>query len=513
MDEFEQHYRAVQSKDSRFDGWFFTAVTSTHIYCRPSCPAITPKRSNVRFYPTSAAAQMAGFRACMRCRPDAAPGSPEWDSRADVVARAMKLIRDGVVDRHGVTGLASRLGYGERQLHRHLVAEVGTGALAIARAQRAQTARILLETTDLPVAQIAFAAGFSSIRQCNDTIREVFAMSPTGVRKKHRSHGVSSGGAITLRLAHREPFDSQALFEYLAVRGVSGVEAWADGTYSRSIGLPHGDGVVELTPGDGGGYVQATFHLQDLRDLTTAVSRCRRLLDLDADPVAVAEVLVNDPLLRPLVRRSPGRRVAGTVDGTELAVRAVIGQQVSVAGARQVAGRLAVAIGRPLAEPYGQVTHLFPSAADLLDAEDEAFAMPSSRRRAIRTLVGAVADGDLVIDPGTDPADLEQRLRALPGIGPWTASYVLMRALRDPDMFLPTDVGIRRALVHLGVADDQATIVHRSERWRPWRAYAMAHLWALPTGRRVDQPPNTTASRRSPLPPRNPATKKEEVHT
>src|SRR5665213_3314326 len=331
VEDFERCYLAVQSRDTRFDGWFFTAVTSTHIYCRPSCPAITPKPGNVRFYPTAASAQQAGFRACMRCRPDASPGSPEWDMRADVAARAMKLIADGIVDREGVAGLARHLGFSARQVQRVLVAEVGTGPLALARAQRAQTARILMETTDLPVAQVAFAAGFASVRQFNDTIREVFAKTPTDLRQKSKDRGDGEAGSIQLRLPYRAPFDAASLFGFLAFRAVPGVESYVDGTFLRSLDLPHGEGIVELTPDDG--CVRSTFYLQDLRDLTAAVTRCRRLLDLDADPVAVDETLSLDPLLQPSVHRTPGKRMPGAVDGAELAVRAVIGQQVSVAGA------------------------------------------------------------------------------------------------------------------------------------------------------------------------------------
>ncbi|HVX19927.1 MAG TPA: AlkA N-terminal domain-containing protein [Acidimicrobiales bacterium] len=514
LEDFERCYRAVQSRDARFDGWFFTAVTSTGIYCRPSCPALTPKRANVRFYPTAAAAQQAGFRACMRCRPDAAPGSPEWNARADVAGRAMRLIADGAVDRDGVAGLAARLGYGERQLHRVLVAEVGTGALALARAQRAQTARVLIETTDLPAAHVAFAAGFSSVRQFNDTVREVFASTPTELRRKQRQRdrrggtgpaggrsagrggGTGSGGGtgggtgsgtgvVSLRLAYRQPFDAGTTFGFLAARAVAGVEAVVDGTFHRSLRLPHGAGTVALAPADG--YVAAALRLDDLRDLTAAVSRCRRLLDLDADPVAVDHLLGRDPLLHRLVAATPGRRVPGTVDGAELAFRAVVGQQVSVAGARTATGRLVAAAGCRLAAAGcrlaaadGPVTHLFPSPDDLLALPDAALPMPAPRRRAIRALATAVADGDLVLDPGADPAELVGRLRAVPGIGDWTAGYVAMRALGDPDAFVATDLGVRRALRRLGGPRSAADVARLADRWRPWRAYATVHLWSVP---------------------------------
>ncbi|MBK5288461.1 MAG: DNA-3-methyladenine glycosylase 2 family protein, partial [Acidimicrobiia bacterium] len=274
LPDAETCYRAVESKDARFDGWFFTAVTTTKIYCRPSCPARTPFRTNVEFLPTAAAAQRAGYRACKRCRPDASPGSPEWDPRGDVVARAMRLIADGVVDRDGVGGLARRLAYSERQLHRLLTAEVGAGPLALARAQRAQTARVLIETTDLRMADIAFAAGFASIRQFNDTVREVFATSPSALRHHHGPR--PEPGTVTVRLAARQPFDGRALLEFLALRAVPGIEAVTDGAYRRSLALPHGPAVMALTPA--ADHVVAQFRLDDQRDLTAAVARARRLL-------------------------------------------------------------------------------------------------------------------------------------------------------------------------------------------------------------------------------------------
>ncbi len=483
-ENFDSCYRAVRSRDQRFDGWFFTAVTSTRIYCRPSCPALTPKRENVRFYPTAAAAQQAGFRACLRCRPDAAPGSPQWLGRADVAARAVKLILRGVVDREGVSGLASRLGYSERQLHRVLVAEVGTGALSLARAQRAQTARLLLQSTDVPITQVAFAAGFQSVRQFNETVRAVFARTPTELRRKSAGHTVSPTGAATqsiaLRLAYRRPFAVERMFEFLAQRGIPGLEAYDGATYSRVLQLPHGEGTVSLAAGEGP-EITALFTLDDLRDLTSAIARCRHLLNLDADPVAVDEALGSDPLLAPLVSRTPGLRMPGAVDGFELAVRAVVGQQVSVAGARTVAGTLVRAAGKPLENPCLPLTHAFPSPAALAElAQDNpaAFAMPATRRRTLAGLAHAVADGELDLDPGADPRELERRLLELPGVGPWTASYIAMRALGDPDAFLPTDLGVRHALAHLSQPEDRASVLTLAERWRPWRAYAVGHLWA-----------------------------------
>jgi AraC family transcriptional regulator of adaptative response / DNA-3-methyladenine glycosylase II len=475
VESFEQCYRAVRSRDARFDGWFVTAVSSTGIYCRPSCPAVTPKRANVRFLPSAAAAQRAGFRACKRCRPDASPGSPEWNVRADVVGRAMRLIADGCVERDGVTGLAQRLGFSERHVHRQLVAELGAGPLALARAQRAQTARLLIETTALPFTEVAFAAGFPSIRQFNETVRQVFATTPTDLRRAARGRDPQTNGVatLTLRLRHRVPFDAAGLLAFLGARAVPGVEAWADETYRRVLALPHGTGVVALSPA--ADHVRCELRLADLRDLAAAVQRCRRLLDLDADPVAVAEALEADPLLAPLVRRDPGRRVPGAVDGAELAVRAVLGQQVSVAGARTLAGRLTNALGAPLATPEGALTHAFPTAEAIAATDPAALPVTRSRARALVSLCGALAEGTLALHPGADRAATRERLSTLPGIGPWTTEYVAMRALGDPDAFPATDLGVRRALEQLGEPADPAAV---AQRWRPWRAYAVQHLWA-----------------------------------
>jgi AraC family transcriptional regulator, regulatory protein of adaptative response / DNA-3-methyladenine glycosylase II len=474
MDD-DARYRAVLGKDARFDGWFFTAVTSTGIYCRPSCPAITPKRANVRFHPTSAAAQQAGFRACKRCRPDATPGSPEWNSRADLAGRAMRLIADGTVDRNGVSGLAERLAYSERQLHRVLTAELGAGPLALARAQRAQTARILIETTDLPFTETAFASGFASIRQFNDTIREVYAATPTELRAK-RSIAAATPGHIRLRLALRPPFDGDGLLQFLGDRCIAGVEEVVGGTYRRTLRLPYGHGIVALTPLSD--HVDCDLQLADPRDLAAAVQRCRRLFDLDADPVSIAEALSVDPLLAPLVMKYPGRRSPGHVDGTELAVRAVLGQQVSVAGARTQSGRLTARLGEPLTIADDTLTHVFPDAQAIAESDPALLAMPAARCRALVGMCAAIADGRVTIDPGVDRDELDAALVALPGIGPWTAAYVRMRALSDPDVFMPSDLGVRHALERLDLPGDPKSATALAQAWRPWRSYALALLWA-----------------------------------
>ena len=495
-------YVAVQSRDQRFDGWFVTAVRTTGIYCRPSCPAITPKRTNVDFFPTAAAAQQRGFRACKRCRPDASPGSPEWNVRQDVVGRAMRLIADGVVEREGVPGLANRLGYSERHLNRVLTDELGAGPLAIARAQRAHTARLLVETTSMSLTDVAFAAGFGSVRQFNDTIREVFATSPTDLRTAaQRAHpvlvnslrsmsatssrdaadgGAADGGAmggcgvgrvsvsVAVRLPVRQPFAAREVMAFIGERAIPGLESWDGHTYERALDLPGGDGHVELVAHHD--HVAARITLESWIDLAAAVQRVRRLLDLDADPTAVDDALGGVPELAALVRAVPGRRAPASVDPFETAVRAVVGQQVSVAGARTVAARIVAAVGAGNA--CDTSFSRFPRPEELADAPDSAFSMPTARRDTIRRLARAVADGDLELHAGADPATARAQLLALRGIGPWTADYVVMRGLGHPDMFLANDLGVRHALDRLGVDAD------RSTAFSPWRSYAVHHLWA-----------------------------------
>lgn len=474
----ERCARAVRSKDARFDGWFFTAVLTTRIYCRPSCPVVPPKPENMTFLPSAAACQQAGFRACKRCRPDTSPGSPEWNQRADLTARAMRLIADGVVDREGVPGLAARLGYSTRQVERQLLAELGAGPLALARAQRAQTARLLIETTPLPMAEVAFAAGFSSIRAFNDTVREVYALSPSELRTRAPKHplAATTPGALSLRLPFRTPLNPDNLFGHLAATAVPGVEEWRDGAYRRTLRLPYGHGVVALTPGPD--HIACRLTLSDLRDLTVAISRCRRLLDLDADPAAIDDQLRADPLLAPLVDKAPGRRVPRTVDEAEFAVRAVLGQQVSTAAARTHAARLVTAHGDTVDDPEGGLTHLFPSAAALAAVDPGTLAMPRTRRTTFTTLVTHLADGSLNLGVECDWAETRARLLDLPGFGPWTADVIAMRALGDPDAFLPTDLGIRRAAGELGLPSTPAALTARAAAWRPWRAYAVQYLWA-----------------------------------
>ncbi|WP_155053650.1 DNA-3-methyladenine glycosylase 2 family protein [Streptomyces blattellae] len=451
MDE-DTRYEAVRSRDARFDGEFFFGVRTTGIYCRPSCPAVTPKRRNVRYFATAAAAQGSGFRACRRCRPDAVPGSAEWNVRADAVGRAMRLIGDGVVDREGVAGLAARLGYSARQVQRQLTAELGAGPVALARAQRSHTARVLLQTTSLPVTEIAFASGFASVRQFNDTIKAVYAATPTGLRgAAPRGRTATPTAGVPLRLAHRGPYQAGAVFDQLADDAVPGVEDIGGPrgrrTYRRTLRLPYGTGIVavEERPGlprsGSGGWLDARLHLTDLRDLTTAVQRLRRLFDLDADPYAVDERLGADPRLAPLVAARPGLRSPGAADPDELAVRALVG--------RTAAEGLVRRYGKALDAPCGSLTHVFPEPAVLAEAEPDGL---------LGALAAALADGSVRLDPGADRDDAQDALLALPGMDARTVAIIRTRALGDPDVAVPgTDV---------------------SDSWRPWRSYALQHLRA-----------------------------------
>ena len=479
--------RAVRSRDARFDGVFVTGVTSTGIYCRPSCPAMTPLLRNMRFFPAAASAHAAGFRSCKRCRPDAVPGSPQWDVRADLVGRAMRLIADGEVDRGGVPGLAQRLGYSRRAVERALTAELGAGPLALARAQRAQTARVLIETTGMPFTEVAWAAGFASIRQFNETVQQVFALSPTALRAGAAAGVVDRGvgappspgawATITLRLPFRTPLHPDNLIGHLVSTAVPGVEEWRDGAYRRTLRLPRGTAVAALRPEPD--RVDATLHLTDVRDLPVAVARCRRLLDLDADPVAVDAALAEDAALAPLVAAAPGRRVPRTVDEQELALRAVLGQQVSTAAARTHAARLVRAVADPLPrpDPTGGLTHVFPTPAQVAASEPEELALPRARRRTLLTLAASLAEGRIDLSAGADRAAARAALLALPGIGPWTVETVAMRALGDPDAFPASDLGVLAAARRLGLPHRAAALAGHAESWRPWRSYATQHLW------------------------------------
>lgn len=473
IDDFERCYRLIKSRDQRYDGVFCSAVTTTRIYCRPSCPARMPKRENTRFYATAAAAQAAGFRACKRCRPDAAPGSPTWSWRADTTGRALRLIAEGVVDRDGIGGLASRLGFSERHLRRLLVAEVGTGPVALARSHRAQTARLLIESTALPFSEVAFAAGFRSLRQFNETLRAVFAFTPTELRRRFAG-GVRSFGAVEVRLSVREPFEGNALLRFLGERAVPGVEEINGRTYRRALRLTHGGGVVELTPERD--VVTSVLHLDDLRDLSSAIARCRRLLDLDADPFAIRDTLGDDAVIGPLVRAHPGLRLPGCVDEEELVLRTCLGERLTSPSARKTAGGLIAKLGTPLSQPVGRVTHLFPTAADLATTDPGELPVPGPARQKLHRWASLLADGLLLKDDLKD--GLPRRLEADYRGG--AAAYVAMRGLHDPDVLPLHDRGLERAVRSLG----RSTLSSVHEQWRPWRGYAAVQLWHIDAGGR-----------------------------
>ncbi|MGB7450466.1 MAG: AlkA N-terminal domain-containing protein [Ornithinimicrobium sp.] len=483
---------AVRSRDRRFDGYFYLGVRSTGIYCRPSCPARVPLESNMRFYPSAAAAQCAGYRACKRCRPDATPGSALWHHRGDVVARVMRLIADGVVDTEGVQGLAQRVGYSPRQVERLLAQELGAGPLALARAQRAQTARVLIETTTLPMSQVCHAAGFASVRSFNDTVQAVFAATPSALRAaadarrgraaratREQAPGHLVGAQrVQVRLPYRAPLHADSLFGHLAATAVPGVEEWVDGGFARSVGLTHGPAWVHLRPA--ADHVSATFALQDLRDLANLVERCRRMLDLDADPFASETHLRQDPALSGLLAARPGMRIPGALDGAEMAIRVVLSQHISTRAAGTLTGRLVRALGGALPAVAGSsVDRLFPSPEAIAGCDPDLLpGMPATRMRTLRALATALADGSVALHPGADRDQARRDLLALPGVGPWTAEMVAMRALNDPDAFPATDLGVRRTAATVGLPAKTADLIQHSERWRPWRAYVTQALWA-----------------------------------
>ena len=489
---FDERYRVIQSRDPRFDGQFVTAVRSTGIYCRPSCPARTPKAANVSFFATSAAAHEAGYRACKRCLPEAAPGSPEWDLRGDTTARAMRLIADGVVEREGVAGLAARLGYSPRHLTRLLTAELGAGPLALSRAHRAHTARMLLVGTDLPAADVAFSAGFSSVRQFNETVREVFGMPPLELRaRRRRGPGADTPGAIDLVLPHRGPLDTEGLFAWMAARAIPGVESGSPTAFARTLRLAGGPVWFELRRDDAG-RVRLRARLTHLGDLSTLVTRARRLFDLDADPIAVDDALVRHPELAPLVAGVPGIRVPGAADPHEMLIRAMVGQQITVSAARTALTALCDALGEPVSA--GPVdageARLFPTMRAIAERGHEVLRGPAARTRAIVGAAAALADGSLTLGLGDRAADQRAALLAMPGIGPWTADYVRMRVLGDPDVFLPGDVAVRTGAAAVGLPAEPRTLDAWAGRAAPWRSYLTAHLWrAVPP--RAARPPHT----------------------
>jgi AraC family transcriptional regulator of adaptative response / DNA-3-methyladenine glycosylase II len=463
--DFERCYQATLSRDPRFDGWFIVGVRTTGIYCRPSCPSpVCPKPANVTFFRTAAAAQLAGLRACKRCRPDAVPGSPEWNTRADLTGRAMRLIAGGVVDREGVPGLARQLAVSVRQLHRLLVDEVGAPPLALARSQRAYQARLLIETTRMPFGEVAFAAGFASIRQFNDTLRDVFDATPSRLRAAVRRRGdPHPGGGLTLRLALRQPYDPYGVVGWLAARALTGIEEYADGAYRRTLRLPGGPATVTLRPAPD--CVHATFRLATMADLGTAVARCRRLLDLDADPGSHLAVLAADPALAPLTGALPGLRLPGTVDGAETALRIVLGSH---------ARTLVTTLADPLPGPDGGLTHTFPDPTTVAAAD---LALPAAPASTVRALAQRLATGELRLDEGADRVEVRRGLLAVPGLGPARIEDLMLHALGDPDSFPAADRSLRAAAAAHRLPADTAGLIRHADRWRPWRGYGAHLLW------------------------------------
>lgn len=475
----DQRYRAVATRDARFDGAFVLAVRTTGIYCRPSCPARTPLPANVEFFTTSAAAHERGYRACKRCLPDAVPGSPEWNLRSDLAARAMRLIADGVVERDGVTGLSARLGYTSRHLNRVLTAELGAGALALARAHRAQTARQLLVGTDLPIGDIAFAAGFGSVRQFNDTITEIYDRTPSqlrAVRRIGQAPAATEPQTIRLALPVRPPFDANGVFAWLAARAISGIEAGDGHSYSRTLALPGGP--ASFTVRAEADRLLLTAQLASLTDLPPLVARVRRLFDADADPIGIDTALAGDPALAGSVRAVPGIRLPGTADAAELLLRALLGQQVSVAAARTHLNRLASAVGDPLAAPATEgLTRLFPTAAQIAEHGSALLAGPAKRVATILDVAARLASGELDLGWADDPAVQHDRLIAIPGIGEWTAGYVAMRVLGHPDILPAGDAAVRAGARSLGLPHTPGGLDAWGATIAPWRSYATMHLW------------------------------------
>ncbi len=471
-------YRAIQARDARFDGQIFTGVKTTGIYCRPVCPARTPHVENVVFYPSAAAAQAAGLRPCLRCRPEASPDFAAWRGTSNTVSRALALIETGALDAADVGGLAERLGMGERQLRRLFRQHLGASPVAVAQTRRVLLAKQLLHETRLPMAEVALAAGFGSIRRFNETFQALYGRPPGALRGDSTQVSTGNGG-LSLRLAYRPPYDWEAMIGFLRLRAIPGVESVEAGRYARSIAIGPERGVLVVRPA-AGNFLAVDIHFPRLPALPAIIARVRRLFDLAADPLAIAAQLGQDSALAPLVAARPGLRVPGAWDGFELAVRAILGQQISVTAATVLAGKIAAAYGEALpADMQGLaagVTHVFPQPAVL--AGVELGGMPRKRAAALASLAGAVLADPLVLSGRRSLDEAIAKLKALPGIGEWTAQYIAMRALREPDAFPHGDIGLMRALADADGRRPSATeLLARAEAWRPWRAYAALHLW------------------------------------
>ncbi|TAL25920.1 MAG: DNA-3-methyladenine glycosylase 2 family protein [Aquabacterium sp.] len=486
-------YRAVQTRDARFDGRFFTAVRSTGIYCRPVCPARTPLRKNVAFYACAAAAQEAGFRPCLRCRPETAPHVGVWLGSFNLVTRALALIDDGALDHAGLEVLAERLGIGERQLRRLFQQHLGTSPVAVAQTRRVLLAKQLIHETRLGMTDVALAAGFGSVRRFNEVFQSLYGRPPAELRRLHAgSTQPAPGSELVVHLRYRPPYDWDGILGFLAARAIPGVEQVAGGRYHRSIawspasGQPRALGWLSVAPADEN-RLAVRIHFPDLRALPCVIARIRRVFDLAADPEAIAAHLGRDADLAPRVAARPGLRTPGAWDGFELAIRAVLGQQITVSGATKLAGKLVARHGTPLPDddagraqrPAG-LTHAFPEPLDLLGHDLASLGMPRTRGATLSALAAAAAADPQLFGPRGSLEETVARLRTLPGIGEWTAQYIAMRQIREPDAFPAADVGLMRALEDAqGTRPTPAQLLARAEAWRPWRAYAALYLWTV----------------------------------
>jgi AraC family transcriptional regulator of adaptative response / DNA-3-methyladenine glycosylase II len=468
----ETCWRAWTSRDRRFDGRFFMGVTSTGIYCRPGCPARIPARRNVRFYGSAAAAEAAGFRPCLRCRPETAPGSAAAQGTSATVARALRLIDGGLLDEGSVEDLGARLGVTSRWLRKLFEEQVGASPLEVAMTRRVHFARRLLDQTALPLEDVAVASGFASARRLRAAIRATFRRAPSELRDS----GTGGDAELSLRLAARQPFDAAPLLAFFAARAIPGVEEVREGAYRRTVELAGAPARIEVTADADRTGVTLRVAPAPPAALLPLATRVTKLFDLDADVAAIAAQLRSDPLLRRAIPAA-GVRVPGAWDAFELGVRALLGQQVTVAGARTLAGRLVAMCGAPLRSPDGGLTHVFPAAAVVADAAIEQIGLPRARAASLRAFARAVADGALDLDGMSGLDHAVERLTALPGIGEWTAQYVALRALREPDAFPAGDLGVRKALANGNGLPSEREVLARAERWRPWRAYATLALW------------------------------------
>jgi AraC family transcriptional regulator of adaptative response / DNA-3-methyladenine glycosylase II len=473
-------YRALSTRDARFDGRLFVGVKTTGIYCRPICPARTPKFENTLFFASAAAAQEAGLRPCLRCRPEISPELAFWRGTSNTVSRALALIEAGGLDDDDVEGLANRLGVGARQLRRLFRQHVGASPVTVAQTRRVLLAKQLIHETSLPMAEVALAAGFGSVRRFNEIFRDLFARPPATLRRS-RDKVKREAGLLSVRLAYRPPYDWDAMLSFLGHRAIPGVERVAGDSYRRSIRLGDNSGVVTVTPA-GDSRVRVAIRFPDIAALPQIVARVRRVFDLAADPDTIGAHLSLDPMLAPLVAARPGLRVPGAWDGFELAVRAIFGQQITVPAATRLLGQLVQHYGTPLPAAIGDgedLSHLFPSPARIAGADLATLGMPAARALAVSSLAKVISSDPSIFSRGAGLDEAIAKLRSLPGIGEWTAQYIAMRELREPDAFPAADAGLLRAMAAVdGRRPSPAELLSRAERWRPWRAYAALHLWA-----------------------------------